>query len=572
MLAAGTKKTIRWVARGCVLVDLYYGSGAGSALIASRYPNVGHYFWTVPAVPVRSDYGIQVVCLNSSGAPVGQIGYSRPFTIAAGDLVLLNPGRAFRAANGGTVRVAWKKSASVANVNIFIKSGSGAETLVASNVGGTFRDIVLPAAVSSSSQVTIRIEDAGNSSRQDSVDGYFMVRGGSPAFSTSSVRAALVAGSIQVLEWAGTSTSLTLDLDLYQNNVFVRSLARNLPDFGRYTWFVPDMLSPNSRIHATFKDAGGIVLGQADTSIFRILARKPAIGDFDGDGTSDLTIYRPSDGGWYTKRSTQGFSNAGASFFQWGLSTDIPLKADFDGDGISDLVIYRPSDGGWYIRYSSMGYSTSAWAYYQWGLSSDIPIPADFDGDGRTDLAIYRPSDGGWYIRYSSLGYSSTQWAYFQWGLSTDLPLAGDFDGDGRTDLTVYRPSDGGWYIRYSSLGYAMNQWVYFQWGVNTDKPLAADFDGDGRTDLALYRPSDGGWYIRYSSLGYSSTQWAYFQWGTASDKPVIADFDGDGRADIAIFRSSDGGWYVRFSSLGYASNQWAYYQWGLSTDVLLRP
>ena len=44
------------------------------------------------------------------------------------------------------------------------------------------------------------------------------------------------------------------------------------------------MLSLNSRIHATFKDASGIVLGQADTGIFRILGRKPATGDFDGDG------------------------------------------------------------------------------------------------------------------------------------------------------------------------------------------------------------------------------------------------------------------------------------------------
>ena len=241
------------------------------------------------------------MCLNSSGAPVGQIGYSRPFTIAAGDLVLLNPGRAFRAANDGTVRVAWKTSASVGNVNIFIKSGSRAETLVASNVSGTFRDIVLPAAVSSSSQVTIRIEDAGNSSRQDSVDGYFMVRGGSPVFTATSVRA-VPCSPVRFKRSSGreprprsplTSTSI-------RAHVLVRSIARNLPDFGRYTWFVPDMLSPSSRIHATFKDAGGIVLGQADTSIFRILARKPAIGDFDGDGTSDLTIYRPSDGGYCT--------------------------------------------------------------------------------------------------------------------------------------------------------------------------------------------------------------------------------------------------------------------------------
>ena len=200
------------------------------------------------------------------------------------------------------------------------------------------------------------------------------------------------------------------------------------------------------------KDAGGIVLGQADTSIFRILARKPAIGDFDGDGTSDLTIYRPSDGGWYTKRSTQGFSNAGASFFQWGLSTDIPLKATSTATaGPTWSSIARRTAAGTSATRRSATLNTP-WAYFQWGLSGDIPIAGDFDGDGRTDLAVYRPSDGGWYIRYSSLGYATNQWAYFQWGLSTDVPIAGDFDGDGRTDLAVYRPSDGGWYIRYSSL------------------------------------------------------------------------------------------------------------------------
>ena len=179
------------------------------------------------------------------------------------------------------------------------------------------------------------------------------------------------------------------------------------------------------------------------------------------------------------------------------------------------MAVYRPSDGGWYIRYSSLGYALNQWAYFQWGLSTDIPLAADFDGDGRSDLVVYRPSDGGWYIRYSALGYAQNQWGYFQWGLSTDIPIPADFDGDGRTDLAIYRPSDGGWYIRYSSLGWALNQWAYFQWGLPADTPLTADFDGDGRTDLAVYRPSDGGWYVRYSSLGYALNQWAILPVGS---------------------------------------------------------
>ena len=312
------------------------------------------------------------------------------------------------------------------------------------------------------------------------------------------------------------------------------------------------------------------IAGQSFT--VRQAARKSGGGDFDGDGRTDLVVYRPDDGGWFINPSAQNFSPGSFSFFSWGLSTDIPLRADFDGDGTSDVVVYRPSQGGWYIRYSSAGYSTNAWAYYEWGLATDVPIVGDFDGDGRTDLAVYRPSDGGWYIRYSSLGYALNQWGYFQWGLATDRPLAADFDGDGRTDLVVYRPSEGGWYIRYSSVGYALNQWRYFQWGLPTDTSMVVDFDGDGRTDLAVYRPSDGGWYIRYSSLDYALNQWGYFQWGLPTDKPLAADFDGDGQADLAVYRPSDGGWYIRYSTLGYALNQWRYFQWGLPTDILLTP
>ena len=139
--------------------------------------------------------------------------------------------------------------------------------------------------------------------------------------------------------------------------------------------------------------------------------------------------------------------------YQWGLSGDVPIAGDFDGDGKSELAVYRPSIGGWFIRNSSQGYSTATASFYQWGLPGDVPIAADFDGDGKTDLTVFRPPTGEWFIRYSAQGYDANTAGVYQWGLPGDVPLSSDFDGDGKTELAVFRPSIGGWFIRYSSRG-----------------------------------------------------------------------------------------------------------------------
>src|SRR5262249_46049550 len=139
VLAAQTRKTIRWVAQGCAYVNLYYGFVGGPQpppLIAGRYPNTGYYVWSVPPVPVRNDYYVQVNCTDSNGLVLAYDVGPR-FTIASPDLVLLNPGRGTRAANNSTVRVAWKAGPLVTAVNVFVKTGLGGEALVASNITGT---------------------------------------------------------------------------------------------------------------------------------------------------------------------------------------------------------------------------------------------------------------------------------------------------------------------------------------------------------------------------------------------------------------------------------------------------
>jgi spore coat protein A, manganese oxidase len=253
--------------------------------------------------------------------------------------------------------------------------------------------------------------------------------------------------------------------------------------------------------------------------------------NYIGDGRTDFVI--------------QAFQNGHYSWFMidaegahrtvfWGASPDILTPADFDGDGRTDLAVWRPGTGGT-AAFWVVSSATGAVAHIPFGETGDDPrIVGDYDGDGKADPAVFRPA--------ASLSLSSTWWykssatgdlVVVLWGGSNDKPAPGDYDGDGRMDPAVRRadgPDSNSLFLIKTAAGPILTE----SWGLGRDVLVPGDYDGDGKTDIAVIRccAEPFQWFIRRSSDGSQLTH----ALGRNQDLNAQGDYDGDSRTDFAVW------------------------------------
>jgi hypothetical protein len=196
------------------------------------------------------------------------------------------------------------------------------------------------------------------------------------------------------------------------------------------------------------------ISGKADIT-FGKTGDVAAPADYNGDGQTDLAVFRPSEGKFYLQSG---------KVVVLGKPGDLPVCGDYDGDGFAEVAVYRPSTLTWYFD----GLDS-----IKFGHKNGVPVPADYDGDGMLDVGIFRKDNSMW---QTSLGNIPLQLKHSP----GDIPVPGDYDGDGRAEMAVFRPSTGEWIIdRFKET---------IKLGQEGDVPVPGNYFMGGKTSPAVYR------------------------------------------------------------------------------------
>jgi len=159
-------------------------------------------------------------------------------------------------------------------------------------------------------------------------------------------------------------------------------------------------------------------------------------GDFNGDGRTDLFLLARVAG----LASRVFFSDGSGGFTDSGYASPTGWNGrkaavgDFNGDGLSDVIVYPASGAPVLLQLASMAGGSLSFGESQpfggFSYSGQTLVPMDFNGDGLTD--IFFAGSGGNSRVWLSAGNGS--FTYYQPEQSSVF-ASGDFTGEGGGDL-----------------------------------------------------------------------------------------------------------------------------------------
>jgi hypothetical protein len=218
-------------------------------------------------------------------------------------------------------------------------------------------------------------------------------------------------------------------------------------------------------------------------------------------------VWRPSDGRFRLDSNGNGrwddTSGGDTLTGVFGTTGDVPVVGDWNGDGRSEVGYWRPSDR----RFRLDADGNDRWdepaggdrLTCPFGAATDLPVTGDWNGDGRAEVGVWRLSLGLFLLDLNGNG----SWdgvaggdRTSRFGAAGDRPVAGDWNGDGRDEVGVWRPATGQFLLDVNGNGRwdgsAGGDTVTGWFGFSGDRPAIGDWTGDGPEEVGFWRPDDG--------------------------------------------------------------------------------
>jgi hypothetical protein len=290
------------------------------------------------------------------------------------------------------------------------------------------------------------------------------------------------------------------------------------------------------------------------------------VGDFNGDGKPDLAIVDQGSNAVSIVLNTTVPGSAAVSFaprqdFPTGNGPLSAAVGDFNGDGASDLAIVNQFSNSVSVLLNTTapGSAVPSFKANQDFATGSLPNSVaigDFNGDARPDLAVADVGSNRVSVLLNTTTPGSTTTSFsprvdFGTNSAPDAVAVGDLNGDGMPDLAVAN-------FFSSSVSVLLNTTVArstapsfaarhdFATGSFPESVAIRDLNGDGIPDLAIANSGSNSASVLVNTTGVGAAVPSFaakqdFATGAAPASLALADFNGGGMPDLAIanFRSN---------------------------------
>ena len=268
--------------------------------------------------------------------------------------------------------------------------------------------------------------------------------------------------------------------------------------------------------------------------------REIAIGDFNGDGRVDLAVAN------YGSNSITIFLGDGQGGFQplapfgVGVNPHSLAVADFNGDGIADIVTANAGGAGVSVLLGNGDATFGAPVAYATGNDPLAVAVADLNGDGAADLIVANYGGNNVSILMGkgdgTFGLPANQAT----GVGPLSLAVGDFNADGFPDLAVADLTDNNISVLLGNGDGTFQSAHVYQSGNRPYAIAAVDFNGDGQLDLVTADNAGNTVSLMLGTTGGFAPPISY----AADMRPTgiaLGDFNNDGRVDVVVANSGSG-------------------------------